>query len=119
MIASKESAADEIGHEAAEAQTRVGAEEDPGEEPAVAVAGAAGAKADSEESDETVTSRRHLSPWYKITKEALFSALLPFLTVKETLSLDSAVSDKEERKHLEKAYMGLRCHIRPQFTTSI
>ena len=63
MIASKESVADDTAHEAAEAQTRVGAEEeDPGEEPAVAVAGAAGAKADSEESDETVTSRRHLSP---------------------------------------------------------
>ena len=69
MIAREESAVDEIAHEAAEAQTRVGAEEDPEEEPAVAVAGAAGAKADSEETDETATSRRHLLPWYKITKE--------------------------------------------------
>ena len=108
MIASKERAVDDTANEAAEAQTRVGAEEDPGEEPAVAVAGAAGAKADSEEGDEMITSRRQLSPWYKIAKEALFSALLPFLTVQETLSLDSAVSDKEERDHLEKAYRGLR-----------
>ena len=69
MIASKERAVEDTAHEAAEAQTRVGAEEDPGEELAVAVAGAAGAKADSEETDETATSRRHLSPRYKITKE--------------------------------------------------
>ena len=68
--ASKHNVLGSAAHEAAEAQTQVGAEEeDPGEEPAVTVAGAAGAKADSKKSDETATSRRHLSPWYKITKE--------------------------------------------------
>ena len=44
MIASKERAVEDTANEAAEAQTQVGAEEeDPGEEPAVAVAGTAGA----------------------------------------------------------------------------
>ncbi len=107
MIASKESAAEETAHDPVDI-TRVGAEEDPGEESNVEMAGATGIKAESEGSDETATSGTRLSPWYETTKQALFSALLPFLTVKETLSLDSAVSDKEERKNLEKAYRGLR-----------
>ena len=36
--------------------------------------------------------------------------LLPFLTVQETLALDTAVApgQEKERDHLEKAYMGLR-----------
>lgn len=34
--------------------------------------------------------------------------LMPFLTVQDTLNLDTAISEKEERDHLEKAYRGLR-----------
>ena len=33
---------------------------------------------------------------------------MPYLTARDTINLDIAVSDKEERKHLVKAYVGLR-----------
>ena len=33
---------------------------------------------------------------------------MPYLTARDTINLDIAVSDKEERKHLVKAYKGLR-----------
>ena len=33
---------------------------------------------------------------------------MPYLTTRDTINLDIAVSDKEERKHLVKAYVGLR-----------
>ena len=36
------------------------------------------------------------------------SAPWRYLTARDTINLDIAVSDKEERKHLVKAYVGLR-----------
>ena len=33
---------------------------------------------------------------------------MPYITARDTINLDTAVSDNEERKHLVKAYVGLR-----------
>jgi hypothetical protein len=34
--------------------------------------------------------------------------VMPYLTARDTINLDTAVTDKEDRKHLVKAYIGLR-----------
>ena len=62
----------------------------------------------SEELAELLTLRE--LKWNKLPKPVI-PAVLPFLTLKETLTLDTAVSERgeeDERDHLIKAYKGLR-----------
>ena len=62
----------------------------------------------SEELAELLTLRE--LKWNKLPKPVI-PVVLPFLTLKETLTLDTAVSERgeeDERDHLIKAYKGLR-----------
>ena len=62
----------------------------------------------SEELAELLTLRE--LKWNKLPKPVI-PVVLPFLTLKETLTLDTAVSERgeeDERDHLIKAYVGLR-----------
>ena len=63
----------------------------------------------SDNESEAAVLRRRLRGWRLILSLSQ-KLLLPFLTVKETLRLDTAVApgQEKERDHLEKAYRGLR-----------
>ena len=95
MIASNESVADDTVHEAAEVPF-----------PHFQM----NAEGELQLTAELAEALRHRElVWVRIPPRSR-KLLLPFLTVQETLRLDTAVApgQEEERDHLEKAYRGLR-----------